>query len=88
VGISTSGNSRSVERALVEAKSKGWRSLLFSARTAAAIGGFENVFRSVVRSPKTSAIQQVHLMILHAWAQVIDEASGERQASSGPRSTR
>ena len=38
------------------------------------IGTIENTCRIVVPSSRTSTIQQVHLMILHAWASVIDEA--------------
>ena len=74
VGISTSGNSASVERALVEGRSKGMSLVGLLGRDGGRIGKLEDVCRILVPSSRTSVIQQVHITILHAWARVIDEA--------------
>ena len=74
IGISTSGNSASVERALAEGASKGMSLVALIGKGGGRIGAIENACRIVVPSSRTSTIQQVHLMILHAWARVIDEA--------------
>ena len=74
VGISTSGNSASVERALVEGRSKGMLLVALLGRDGGRIGKHEDVCRILVPSSRTSLIQQVHITILHAWARVIDEA--------------
>jgi D-sedoheptulose 7-phosphate isomerase len=74
VGISTSGNSASVERALVEGRSKGMSIVALLGRDGGRIGAFQPACRIIVDSSRTSVIQQVHITILHAWARVIDEA--------------
>jgi len=74
VGISTSGNSASVERALVEGRSKGMSLVALLGRDGGRIGKLDGVCRILVPSSRTSVIQQVHITILHAWARVIDEA--------------
>ena len=74
VGISTSGNSASVERALVEGRSKGMSLVALLGKDGGRIGKLENVCRIVVPSARTSVIQQVHITIVHAWSRVIDEA--------------
>lgn len=74
VGISTSGNSASVERALVEGRSKGMSLVALLGKDGGRIGTLDNVCRIVVPSSRTSVIQQVHITIVHAWSRVIDEA--------------
>ena len=74
VGISTSGNSASVEHALVEGRSKGMTLVALLGKDGGRIGKLENVCRIVVPSLRTSVIQQVHITIVHAWSRVIDEA--------------
>jgi D-sedoheptulose 7-phosphate isomerase len=74
IGISTSGNSASVARAFAEGESKGMTLIALLGRDGGKLGTVENACRIVVPGQKTSAIQQVHIMILHAWARVIDDA--------------
>jgi phosphoheptose isomerase len=74
VGISTSGNSASVERALVEGRSKGMSLVALLGKDGGRIGKLDNLCRIVVPSSRTSVIQQVHITIVHAWSRVIDEA--------------
>jgi phosphoheptose isomerase len=74
VGISTSGNSTSVERALVEGRSKGMLLIALLGKDGGRIGKLDHVCRIVVPSSRTSVIQQVHITIVHAWARVIDDA--------------
>lgn len=74
VGISTSGNSASVERALIEGRSKGMSLVALLGGSGGRIGRLDQVCRIIVPSSRTSVIQQVHITIVHAWARVIDEA--------------
>jgi D-sedoheptulose 7-phosphate isomerase len=74
VGISTSGNSASVEHAFVEGRSKGMSLVALLGKDGGRIGKLDNVCRIVVPSSRTSVIQQIHITIVHAWARVIDEA--------------
>ena len=74
VGISTSGNSASIERALVEGRSKGMSIVALLGKGGGRIGAFEPACRIIVDSSRTSVIQQIHITILHAWARVVDEA--------------
>ena len=74
VGISTSGNSASVERAFLEGRAKGMSLVALLGKDGGRIGTLENLCRIVVPSSRTSVIQQVHITILHAWSRVIDEA--------------
>jgi phosphoheptose isomerase len=74
VGISTSGNSTSVERAFTEGRAKGMSIVALLGRGGGRIGAFAPACHIVVDSSRTSVIQQIHITILHAWARVVDEA--------------
>ena len=77
IGLSTSGNAASVERAFAEGASKGMTLIALLGKDGGRIGSIERTCRIIVPSSRTATIQQVHLMILHAWARVIDEAFKE-----------
>ena len=74
VGISTSGNSASVEQALVEGKRKGMSLVALLGKDGGRIGRLEDALRIVVPVSRTALIQQVHITIVHAWCRVIDQA--------------
>src|SRR5262245_45212857 len=61
VGISTSGNSASVERALIEGRSKGMSLVALLGKDGGRIGKLDDVCHIVVPSSRTSVIQQVHI---------------------------
>lgn len=72
VGISTSGNSADVIRAVESAKELGLRTLGLLGRDG---GRLKNLCDDalVVPSPVTARIQEVHQMIYHFWCEAIDE---------------
>ncbi len=70
VGISTSGNSENILRAMNEAKGRGLR-------TVGLLGGDGGAIKEVcditviVPSKTTARIQEVHMLVLHAWCEEI-----------------
>jgi len=71
VGISTSGNSPNVIRAVEAAQAQGMKTLGLLGRDG---GKLKVLFDEalVVPSPVTARIQEVHQMIYHFWCEVID----------------
>jgi D-sedoheptulose 7-phosphate isomerase len=74
IGISTSGNSPSVEQALQEGAANGMTLIALLGKGGGRIGRFTGVHPIVVASARTSVIQQTHITVLHAWACMIDHA--------------
>ncbi len=77
-GFTTSGRSENVRRGLEAARSRG-------ATTVAVVGaaglvGGEADHVLAVPSDVTAHVQEVHLMLLHVWCILIDEALGEVQS--------
>ncbi len=72
VGISTSGNSENVIRALGLARELGCRTLGFSGRDGGAMNGLCDL-NIVVPSDNTPRIQEMHILIAHTMCQVIDD---------------
>jgi len=73
LGISTSGNSENVLRALVVAGKRGMKCLGLAGRDG---GKMPEVCEEVliVDSEKTPLIQEVHLSVLHMWADLIEKS--------------
>jgi D-sedoheptulose 7-phosphate isomerase len=76
-GFTTSGRSENVRRGLDAARARG-------ARTVAVVGGAGLVGGTAdhvlaVPSDITAHVQEVHLMLLHIWCVLIDEALGEAE---------
>jgi D-sedoheptulose 7-phosphate isomerase len=71
IGISTSGNSPNVIRAVTSAKEQGMHTLGLLGRDG---GQLLNLMDDamVVPSPVTARIQEVHQMIYHFWCEVLD----------------
>jgi len=71
LGISTSGNSENVIKALKEAKSMGCKTIGFSGRDG---GGMNNVcdINIVIPSDNTPRIQEMHILIGHIICQGVD----------------
>ena len=71
VGISTSGNSPNVIRAVEAAKEQGMKTLGLLGRDG---GQLKNLCDDalIVPSPVTARIQEVHQMIYHFWCEIID----------------
>jgi D-sedoheptulose 7-phosphate isomerase len=71
VGISTSGNSANVVRAVEAAKDLGLRTLGLLGRDGGQLKGLCDD-ALVVPNPVTARIQEVHMMIYHFWCEAID----------------
>jgi D-sedoheptulose 7-phosphate isomerase len=79
VGISTSGRSPNVVRALEAAREKGARSLAFVGRNAGAVGKAADwVFRAPDNS--TPRIQELHILAWHGICETVEAALAEPQA--------
>jgi D-sedoheptulose 7-phosphate isomerase len=74
IGLTTSGKSENVVRALAAARSRGAATIALTG-SAGLVGG-EADHLITVPSTDTAHIQEVHLMILHVWCIAIDEALG------------
>ncbi|NCN41279.1 SIS domain-containing protein [bacterium] len=74
IGISTSGNSENVLRALVSAKSKGMTTIALLGRDGGKMLNHECVDHAlnVSESQMTSRIQETHEWILHAFCEYVD----------------
>lgn len=71
IGISTSGNSANVIRAVTSAKELGMHTLGLLGRDGGQLLGLMDD-AMVVPSPVTARIQEVHQMIYHFWCEVLD----------------
>ncbi len=72
IGISTSGNSKNVWRAVAEAKKQGMQSVGLLGRDGGLLAA--QVDRSiVVANSNTARVQEAHIFILHFWAMQIEK---------------
>jgi D-sedoheptulose 7-phosphate isomerase len=76
VGISTSGNSPSVVKAMEAAAQGGLERIALTGRGGGALAKLPGVLAVTVPSDRVSRIQEVHITILHVWAALVDEAFG------------
>ncbi len=74
LGFTTSGRSENVLRGLAAAREKGALTIALTGRAGLSAGDADHLL--AVPSDSTAHIQEVHLMILHAWCVCIDEAFG------------
>jgi len=70
IGISTSGNSENIFRALIESKKRGLSTIVLSGGDG---GKIKEVCDILINIPSetTARIQEVHMLILHAWCEAI-----------------
>lgn len=77
IGISTSGNSPSILQAAAEAQRLGMGVIGLSGRDGGKLGQLHDVHQVIVPSEQTARIQEVHILVIHIWATIIDrECSG------------
>jgi D-sedoheptulose 7-phosphate isomerase len=74
VALSTSGESDSVINALVQAGTMGIECIGLVGRGGGRIGRLPGVTVVCAPSDRTCRIQEVHTMVIHVWAQMVDEA--------------
>ncbi len=72
VGLTTSGKSENVLRGLSAAKRRGAATVALTGAAGLAGGAADHVLR--VPSRVTATVQEVHLMLIHAWCAMIDAA--------------
>lgn len=70
--LTTSGNSRNVQRALEEAKARGLTSLAFLGRDGGASKGTADL-ELLVRGETTARIQEAHMLLLHVLCEAVEE---------------
>jgi D-sedoheptulose 7-phosphate isomerase len=73
VGVSTSGNSENVYRAMLEAKKMGIKTIGLLGCEGGKIAEVSD-YKVVVPSDITARIQESHILIGHIWCQMIEEA--------------
>lgn len=78
VGLTTSGKSENVIRGLVAARSRGASTVAMTGQAGLVGAGVDHLVR--VPSTTTAHIQEVHLMLLHAWCAMVDDAMGTEKA--------
>ena len=71
VGISTSGNSESVNLAILKAKERGCFTIGLIGREG---GKLKNLcdLPIIINSPTTARIQEMHIFIIHLWCELLD----------------
>jgi D-sedoheptulose 7-phosphate isomerase len=74
VGLTTSGKSENVVRGLAAARSRGVTTIALTGARGLESGEVNHLI--CVPSEDTAQIQEIHLMILHAWCREIDEVFG------------
>lgn len=72
IGISTSGNSANVARAVSQAKAKGMSTIGLLGRDGGTISALVD-HPVVVNHPRTARVQEGHIVILHYWAMHIEK---------------
>jgi len=75
VGLTTSGKSENVIRGLVTARRRGASTVALTGQAGLLGAEVDHLVR--VPSAITAHIQEVHLLLLHAWCAMVDEAAGK-----------
>jgi len=82
LGISTSGNSKSIVEAIRVAQARDMRVIALTGRDGGAMGKMlrPNDFHLNVAHPRTMRVQEVHLLVIHCLCEVVDNVLfGEKQ---------
>jgi D-sedoheptulose 7-phosphate isomerase len=74
MGLTTSGKSENVIRGLAAAHRRGALTVALTGQAGLVGGDADHVIR--VPSTATANIQEIHLMLLHAWCMMVDEVFG------------
>ena len=72
-GISTSGNSKNVIRAIQKAKEKGLHTVVLTGKNGGALGPLAD-FHINVGLGKTPRIQETHIVVIHTLCEMVDHA--------------
>ncbi|HEX8281502.1 MAG TPA: SIS domain-containing protein [Chthoniobacterales bacterium] len=72
IAITTSGNSRNIQRALEEAKTRGLSTIALLGRDGGTTRGLADI-EMIVRSESTARIQEAHMFLLHVLCHAMEE---------------
>ena len=72
LGLTTSGNSRNIQRAFEAAKERGTSTVAFLGRSGGATRGIADV-ELIVPGESTARIQEAHMLLLHVLCQTIED---------------
>lgn len=75
--LTTSGNSRNVQRALEEGKSRGVTTIALLGRDGGPTAGMANI-ELLVRAESTARIQEAHMMLLHVLCEAVEQRLASR----------
>ena len=78
IGISTSGRSSNVVKALRAAREAGLRTVAFTGRQGGEVGAAADIHVNV-RSESTARVQEVHRTLLHVMCELVERAFDERE---------
>ncbi|MBA2431479.1 MAG: SIS domain-containing protein [Chthoniobacterales bacterium] len=76
--LTTSGNSRNIQRALEEAKTRGLSTIALLGRDGGATAGMADI-ELLVRSDSTARIQEAHMFLLHVLCEAIEERLAQHE---------
>lgn len=76
IAISTSGNSKNIERALTEAKSRGLKTIALLGRQGGSSRGIADI-DLIVPGQSTARIQEAHKFLLHVWCEICEARLGD-----------
>lgn len=75
LGMTTSGTSHNILRALEAANARGMTTIALTGRDGGAAGTLASIHVNVPEA-RTAVVQEVHITVLHAWCELIEEGMG------------
>jgi D-sedoheptulose 7-phosphate isomerase len=79
LGISTSGNSKNIIRAVEAAKAKGMKVIILSGKNGGQLAGVADVEIRVAHFGYADRIQEIHIKVIHILILLIEKALGLRE---------
>lgn len=81
VGISTSGNSKNIIKAVDVAKTVGAKSVAFLGKDGGALGRIVD-YPIIVQSNNTARVQECHIMLIHIICEIVENLLSEEESVS------
>lgn len=81
VGISTSGNSKNIIKAVDVAKTVGAKSVAFLGKDGGALGRIVD-YPIIVQSNNTARVQECHIMLIHIICEIVENFLSEKESVS------
>lgn len=81
VGISTSGNSKNIIKAVDVAKTVGAKSVAFLGKDGGALGRIVD-YPIIVQSNNTARVQECHIMLIHIICEIVENLMSEEESVS------